>query len=104
MLMPNPLSIVTTRAEINDSAQSHLPATTLCDSPSNTSNRRAQPCLPLLGPTLQTLQQQKHRSCLPLSNPLAMVPAFLAMTHNDSPEVRARIAVRACLFNSALMP
>ena len=30
-------------------------------------------------------------------NPLAVVPAFLAMTHNDSPEVRARIAMRACL-------
>lgn len=30
-------------------------------------------------------------------NPLAVVPAFLAMTHNDPPEVRARIAMRACL-------
>ena len=30
-------------------------------------------------------------------NPLAVVPAFLAMTHNDSPEMRARIAMRACL-------
>ena len=30
-------------------------------------------------------------------NPLAAVPAFLAMTHNDSPEMRARIAMRACL-------
>ena len=28
-------------------------------------------------------------------NPLAVVPAFLAMTHNDSPDVRARIAARA---------
>ena len=36
-------------------------------------------------------------------NPLAVVPAFLAMTHNDSAEVRARIAVRACLTAGAVL-
>ena len=36
-------------------------------------------------------------------NPLAVVPAFLAMTHNDSAEVRARIAVRACFTAGAVL-
>jgi multiple antibiotic resistance protein len=36
-------------------------------------------------------------------NPLAVVPAFLAMTHNDSAEVRARIAVRACFAAGAVL-
>lgn len=30
-------------------------------------------------------------------NPLAVVPAFLSMTHNESAEVRARIAALACI-------
>src|SRR5512137_2947297 len=36
-------------------------------------------------------------------NPLAVVPAFLAMTHNDSAEVRARIAARACVAAGAVL-
>jgi multiple antibiotic resistance protein len=36
-------------------------------------------------------------------NPLAVVPAFLSMTHNDSPEVRARIAARACLAAGTIL-
>jgi len=36
-------------------------------------------------------------------NPVAVVPAFLAMTHNDSPEVRARIAMRACFAAGAVL-
>lgn len=36
-------------------------------------------------------------------NPLAVVPAFLSMTHNDSPEVRARIAARACIAAGTIL-
>jgi len=36
-------------------------------------------------------------------NPVAVVPAFLAMTHNDSPEVRGRIAVLACVVAGAVL-
>ena len=36
-------------------------------------------------------------------NPLAVVPAFLAMTHNDSAEVRARIEVRAFFTAGAVL-
>ena len=36
-------------------------------------------------------------------NPLAVVPAFLSMAHNDSPEMRARIAARACIAAGAVL-
>lgn len=43
MVMPNALSLVATRAEINDSAHLHRPATTLWDNPSSTSKRNTEP-------------------------------------------------------------